>query len=426
MSQELSDSAEIVIVGAGAAGLWAAGTLARGGRQVLLLEKTTRTGTKVLASGGSRCNLTTTLGPADAAALFGTRQGRFIRTAFEALPPAEVRECFDSWGVPSVTAPLEKVFPASQRAKDVRDALEREAREAGATIACQAPVQTLGQNPEGWTVHLDAGRQVQTRQLMLCPGGLSFPLTGTTGDGYRWLEELDLKVLQPLPALVPLTSPAEWARELTGISLQEGEVQLLDPAGKIVARRERPIVFTHLGLSGPGAMDVSAHVARAAAAGESGWRVRLDLVPEHSREELREVLLAAAQAPRRPRLGRVLRDLLPEPLPRRLLAAVAGEAGLPEADPGVQGLSKAQRHSLLETLKGLLVPVDGTRGFDAAEVTAGGLDLRAVNPRSMAVNGLPGLYVFGELLDLDGPIGGLNFQAAFAAAELAARHVLSE
>lgn len=423
---DLPDSAEVLIVGAGAAGLWAAGTLARAGRKVLLLEKTPRTGTKVLASGGSRCNLTTTLGPQEAAALFGTKQARFLRPAFQALPPAEVRARFDAWGVPSVTAPLEKVFPASQRAKDVRDALEREAREAGAQVVCKAPVQALSQNPDGWTVNLDAGRQVRTRLLLLCPGGMSYPLTGTTGDGYRWLEELGLKVIQPLPALVPLTSPAEWARELTGISLQDGELQLLDPAGKIVARRTRPMVFTHLGLSGPGAMDISAHVARAAAAGESGWRVRLDLVPGRTRDELRDALMAAAGAPRRPRLSRMLRELMPEPLPKRLLAAMAGEAGLQQADPPVQGLSKAERHRLVETLKGLLVPVDGTRGFDAAEVTAGGLDLRAVNPRSMAVNGLPGLYVFGELLDLDGPIGGLNFQAAFAAAELAALDVLAQ
>jgi len=414
---------EIVIVGAGAAGLWAAGVAARRGRAVLLLEKTARTGTKVLASGGTRCNLTTTLDAEGAAALFRPRGARFLRHAFGALPPRELRERFDALGVPTVDAPMEKVFPKSDRARDVRDALEREARAAGVRIELDANVVGVeggagGEQP--WLAHIAGGRRATCTKLLLCPGGMSYPRTGTTGEGYGWLAKLGLPVRPPVPALVPLTSPAAWVRELSGIAWQAGEVRLLDPRGKVLGRRRRPLLFTHFGVSGPAAMDLSVHVARAQADGEPGepseLTLALDLLPDVSRADLRGALVEAAAARGAPRLSRTLAA----DIPKRLLAAISRAARLAEADPPVAGIARAHRHDLIETLKGLRIPIDGTQGFDRAEVTAGGLALEAVDPRTMAVNGHPGLYVFGELLDLDGPIGGLNFQAAFACAELAA------
>ena len=399
---------ELVVVGAGAAGLWAAAVAARAGRAVLLLEKTPRAGTKILASGGTRCNLTTTASPAEAARLFRPRGERFLRAAFAALPPLELRARFARLGVPTVEAPLEKVFPASGRARDVRDALEREAREAGVEIVFEAPVESLEPRAGGFELALAGDRRALAELVFLCPGGRSYPRTGTTGDGYAWLARLGLAVVPPVPALVPLRSPEDWVRELAGIDLQDAEVRLVDGAGKLVARRRRPLVFTHQGLSGPGPMDVSVHVARGGA-----HRLLVDLLPDVAREELRARLIGAS--------GMHLARLFPE-LPRRLLAAAALAAGVP-ANPQVAGLPRSARHALIETLKGLTIEVDGTLGWDAAEVTSGGLDLFALDPRTMAVNAHPGLFVFGELLDLDGPIGGLNFQAAFACAELAARAV---
>ena len=408
---------DVVVVGAGAAGLWAAARAAELGRDVLLHEKTPRAGTKVLASGGTRCNLTTTLAAGPAAALFGPRGERFLRRAFRALPPEAVRARFHALGVPTVEAPLEKVFPASNSARDVRDALQAWALGAGAELRLAAPVRGVEPAPAGWRVFLEEGDPLDCRELLLCPGGRSVPRTGTTGDGYAWLARLGLPVVEPVPALVPLVSPAAWVRELAGVAVQDAAVRLCDAAGRTLGRRERPLLFTHHGVSGPGAMDLSEAVAR----GAPGLVLVLDLLPRVDRATLRAGLLGAAGLPGAPALASVLPRFLADPPPRRLLAAAARQAGLPEENPRANALARDARHRLIEALKGLAIPVGGTLGWDKAEVTAGGLDLRAVDPGTLRVEGRPGLFVFGELLDLAGPIGGLNFQAAWATAELAAR-----
>jgi len=339
-----------------------------------------------------------------------------------------LRERFAELGVETVEEPLEKIFPKVGGARAVRDALEREAKEAGAEIRLDAAVARIApaggrKGSNGWEIALADGSILSCAKLLLCPGGKSYARTGTTGDGYAWLAELGLPIVEPVPALVPLSSPASWVRELAGISLQDVEARLEDAEGRVLGRRRRPVLFTHQGVSGPGAMDLSAPVARAeAAARRKGTRaplhhLRLDLFPDLSREELRAILVEAAGRPGTPALSRVL----PGSIAKRVVEAVADEAGLDAVDPRVNGLDKETRHKLVEAFKGLDVPVHGTLGFDKAEVTAGGLALTHVDPGTMRVRGFENLYACGEILDLQGPIGGLNFQAAFATAELAAR-----
>lgn len=422
-------SVEVAVVGAGAAGLWAAAGCARGGRRTLLLEKTARTGTKVLASGGARCNLTTTLDADAAARLFGPQGERFLRPALRALPPLAVRRHFEALGVPTVEAPLEKVFPASQRARDVRDALERDARAAGAELRLETALRALEPWNGRFVLHLEGGRVVAER-VVLAAGGKSYPRTGTEGEGYGWLSGLGLEVVEPVPALVPLVSECAWVRELAGLALQDVEARLLalERGGptRELGRRRRPLVFTHQGVSGPAAMDLSVHVARRDARRRGGedapdLELALDLLPELGREALRALLLEAASRPGAPHLAR---ELVAH-VPRRLVAAAARQAGCMHDNPSSNQLTKAQRHGLVEALKGLRVPIHGTLGWDQAEVTAGGLALEEVSPAAMEVNALPGLHVVGELLDLSGPIGGLSFQAAFSSAEMAARALRS-
>lgn len=392
---------QICIVGAGAAGLWAAAACARRGAETLVLEKTGKPGTKILASGGSRCNLTTMLDANRTAEQFGSARN-FILPALRNLSPAAVREHFESIGVRTKTEPeFEKVFPASDSALEVRNAMVAAAEGAGAEIQLHTEVTSVRPGGEGWRVET-ATEPVWCEQLLLCAGGKSYPKTGTTGDGYRWLRELGLNIVDPVPALVPLTSPASWVHELSGIAV-DGELRIGE------RRRRRPVLFTHKGISGPGAMDLSDEVSRGGAR-----EARLDLMPDTSQEDLRATLIKAAGQPGSPTLASVL------PLPRRLVETVAKRCQLGDSNPRANQIDKAARRRLVEETKGLRIPITGTTGFAHAEVTAGGLALSEVNRKTMEVKAMPGLFVFGELLDLNGPIGGFSFQAAFSTAELAA------
>lgn len=403
MSTSLPDSpVPILIVGAGAAGLWAGATAAHLGAETVILEKTRRTGTKVLSSGGTRCNLTTTLDTDAAARCFGHGHN-FIRPALKSLSPQQVRQRFEELGVRTKEeSQFEKVFPKSDSAREVRDALERAARRSGVNIVLESPVTAIDRVGDCWTAHTPH-RSWKAQRLLLCTGGKSYPKTGTTGDGYPWLRALGLKVADPVPALVPLVSSAPWVHALSGISV-DVEISI----GK--AKRRRPVLFTHRGLSGPGAMDLSEQVT------QHGHReVQLDLLPDHSWEEVRQLLIDGAQRPGSPRLGSLF------DLPRRVMDTLVQQTGLATSNPPLNQITKAQRHGLVQILKAWKIPVSGSVGFAKAEVTAGGLELHQVHRHTMEVKTHPGLYVFGELLNLQGPIGGFNFQAAFATAELAAR-----
>ncbi len=406
---------DVIVVGAGAAGLMAAHRASRLGARTLVLEKTPRAGTKILASGGTHCNLTTTLDGRAAARLFGPAGERFLRGPFQALSPSALRAEFETWGVPTRTAPMEKVFPISGRARDVRDAL------LDAVVAQHVVVRYDEQvghilDPQSadapWGVRTTGSETLLAQHLILAPGGKSYPLTGTTGDGYDWLKDLELPLVRPRPSLVPLSSEAQWVRDLAGVSLQDCELILSDSEGQVITRRRRPLLFTHRGLSGPGPMDLSGRIA--AQDPQSPLRLRVDLLPDADRESLRTGLLELAARSGRPSAARLLRGLIP----KRLVDPVFSAGSLP-ADVAAASLSRAQRHGLIETIKGLPLPVAGTLGYDQAEVTSGGLALSAVDPRNMQVRGRPRLYVCGELLDLDGPIGGLNFQSAFATGHMA-------
>ena len=405
---------DVCVVGAGAAGLWAAERAAREGARVLLLEKTPRTGTKVLASGGTRCNLTTTLEPEEALPWFGADGSRFLAEAIWNLPPSAIRARFDELGVPSVEAPLEKVFPESGRARDVRDALERAVRDAGVHVELNRGVAHLAREEPNWRLHTEGGGSWTARRLVLATGGVSYANTGTTGDGYVWLRDLGLPIVEPVPALVPLRSQAAWVHALTGIALPDVEGCAVSPKGRRFERRRRPVLFTHEGLSGPCAMDLSGRIARGLAQGERGWSLSVDLLPELEREELRERIVAGAGARGAPRLS----EAVGLTLPKRVWSAL-GELLGSGPDPRCGELSKEARHAWIEHLKGVPIPISGTLGFDKAEVTGGGLDLRVVDPKSCRVRGVPNLWVCGELLDLQGPIGGFSFLSAWATAELA-------
>jgi predicted Rossmann fold flavoprotein len=308
---------------------------------------------------------------------------------------------------------LEKVWPVSMRARDVADALERRATGAGATIVAGCAVTSVAPRGRGFVVRTVRG-DVEVPRVVVTVGGKSYPRTGTTGDGYPWMEDLGHAVTRCVPALAPLVVEAPWVRALAGISCWARLV--VEDDGKTVAERRRPLLFTHTGLSGPGPMDVSRWFEVAAP-----WRkpaLRVDFLPDLPEDAARAALAAACEG----RPAERIAALLPGGLPARLAESLCGVAGVPAARRGAE-TSKADRHALLLAAKRCPIDVLGTRGFDFAEVTAGGVALPEVDPRTMASRIVPGLFVAGEILDVDGPIGGFNFQSAFSTGEAAGRAV---
>ncbi len=419
---------EAIVVGAGAAGLLAATRLAELGRRVLLIEKNRKPGVKILISGGTRCNLTHDCDARGIIAAFGSA-GSFLHSPLAALGPREVVALIEAEGVPTyVEAGTGKVFPQSERAVDVVAALVRRLNRSGATIALAEPVVDVRPAGDGFHV-VTSQRAIACEKLLIAVGGKSYPGCGTTGEGYAWLAALGHTIRPPRPALVPLVSEEAWVRELSGIALPDVLVRVVDPeraatetpaaarrrglSPGVLIERRTALLFTHLGLSGPAALDVS----RAVTGFDDPRRLRLDVdcLPDLPATALDDRLRsAAAHDGRRQAIG-----VFDSYFPRRIAAAIFTQAGVP-LDRRFAELSKTERPALVEAAKALAIRVSGSRGFAKAEVTAGGVALDEVDSRTMQSKRMPNLYLAGEILDLDGFIGGYNFQAAFSTGWLAA------
>jgi predicted Rossmann fold flavoprotein len=305
----------------------------------------------------------------------------------------------------------EKVWPRSKRAKDVLDVLLARLVDSGAKLCCSSPAEAIrppSREQACWSARVGE-EWVTTRQLILALGGCSYPSMGTVGQGYDWMQGLGLDLNPPLPALVGLNSDVPWVRELAGLSLYDVELQLREGTGKIVRRRARPLLFTHKGISGPGPMDLSRDFEREP---DRFQDLYVDLLPGRQETELTAILFRGG--------GELASTLQKElGLQRRLVRALLeriGIAGLPAAQ-----VPRSGRQFLIRELKGLRIPIRGSLGFAKAEGTTGGLALDQVDPATMEVRDHPGLFVVGELLDVDGPIGGFSFWMAFSTAVLAGR-----
>lgn len=418
---------EVVVVGAGAAGLFAAMRAAECGRRVLLIEKNRRPGVKILISGGTRCNLTHNTDARGIVAAYG-KQGPFLYSALAALSPRDVVDLVEAEGVPTYVEPNGKVFPRSDRATDVLAALLARLGRTACTLSTDESLVDLSPVDGGFELKTSQ-RTLTAQKVIVTTGGLSYPGCGTTGDAYPWAIKLGHTLAPTRPALVPITSNAAWVQSLTGIAVQDTQVRVLEPpkaearqatAVALAARREA-LLFTHFGVSGPAALDVSREVSGHAE--PQRLLLECDFLPTLSATEFDTRLQAAAKASGKKQLLAVLPEaVLPDELPKRLLQLLLEAAGvLPETR--IAELTKLQRAATIAALKAAKLPVCGTRGYKKAEVTAGGVSLSEVDSRTMESKLVPGLYWAGEVLDLDGRIGGFNFQAAFSTGWLAGQSV---
>ena len=404
-------SFDVIVIGAGAAGLLAAARAAERGRSVLLLEKNRKAGVKILMSGGSRCNLTQNTDARGIVEAFG-RPGRFLHSALAALGPADVVDLFEAEGVATKVEETGKVFPVSDRSTDVLQALLRRLKRSGAVLALNEGVAEIRSRPGGFEV-ITAARTLFAARVVLSAGGQSYPGCGTTGDGYAWARALGHTVATPRPALVPLSCRLPWVAELKGITMPDVAVRVDGPGvERERASRRGSLLFTHFGISGPVVMDVS----RAFTVGREARPPALvvDLFPDLSEADLAAMIGQRCREQGRMQVGTTLTTWLP----RRLVDVLLPLAGLAAEARGAD-LTRASLARLVANVHAMALPIHGTLGFPKAEVTAGGIALDEVDSRTMQSRLVPGLFAIGEILDLDGPIGGYNFQCAFSTGFLA-------
>jgi predicted Rossmann fold flavoprotein len=413
----LASSWEVIVIGAGAAGLMAALRAAERGKRVLLLEKNKKPGVKILMSGGTRCNITHATDNRGIVAAYGA-PGKFLHAPLAALGVQQTIEFFEAEGVAVKVEDTGKVFPVSNKAADVLGGLVGRLQRSGAILAVGEPLMELTSSDAGFTLTTPL-RTLTAPRVILTSGGQSYPGSGTTGDGYRFAARLGHAIVPPRPALVPFTTNVPWVAELRGLTLEDVRVSIYDgplqlPAN--LARRRGSLLFAHFGLSGPVILDVSRVVSGHAR--PETLTLLVDLLPNLSEADLGEFLRAESAVSGRKQLAVVLAAHLP----RRLADVVLQQAGLLK-DRKAAALSKQERTQLVSAVKRLPIPLTGTLGFKKAEVTAGGIALDEVDSRDMQSKLVPGLYLAGEILDLDGPIGGFNFQAAWSTGWLAGSSV---
>ena len=402
---------DAIAVGGGAAGLFAAIFAAERGRRVLLLEKGRRAGVKILMSGGTRCNITHDCDNRGIVEAFGPN-GRFLHSALAAFGPKDVLAFFHAEGVMTKVEETGKIFPVSDRAVDVLDAILRRLDRSRAKLALGEPALAVEKLVVGGFRVSTGTRQITCEHLLITTGGLSYPGCGTTGDGYGFARQFGHTVTATRPALVPLTVNASWVPELKGITVPHAGLKVFDPANKLLDARKGSMLFAHFGLTGPAPLDVSRAVSGHATPNQ--LTLEMDFLPGETEVGFDEFLKVETLAQGKKQLAGVMA----ERLPRRICDAMLAQAEMP-ADRKAAALSKVDRQKLAAMAKRMRVPLRGTLGFEKAEVTAGGVRLDEVDSRTMQSKRQPGLFFAGEVLDLDGWIGGYNFQSAWSTGHLA-------
>ncbi len=402
--------ADAVVIGGGAAGTLCAALAAGRGLDVVLLEPNRMLGRKLRITGKGRCNVTNDCDAREfISAIPG--DGRFLQSAIHKFGTSDTKALFEGLGVALKTERGNRVFPESDRADDIADALTKLARENGVRVLRERATRILTDEAGAVRAVASGGGEIECEAAVICTGGLSYPGTGSTGDGYRMAGELGHTIRPCRPSLVPLESPDAWCREMQGFSLRNVELSAYEDE-KLIYKALGEMLFTHFGVSGPLVLSASAHMRRF---GECRYRLSIDLKPGLDEKKLDARLLRDFEK----YSNREFRNSLGDLAGRAMIPVLVELSGIP-GDTRTNSVTRQQRAALAQLLKHFPVSLSGPRPIAEAIVTSGGVATTEVNPRTMESKLVPGLYFAGEVLDLDAYTGGYNLQIAWSTAFVAA------
>ena len=402
-------TSDVIVIGGGAAGMMAALFAAQNGARVTLLEKNEKLGKKIYITGKGRCNVTNQC-DVDTFLQNVPRNPRFLYSALRLMNPDDLLALLESFGCETKVERGRRAFPVSDKASDVTRALEKALRQLGVQIMLNTRVLGLVRNEEGICgVDTDQG-QMTCRAVIVCTGGVSYPSTGSTGDGYAFAEKMGLTVTERKPSLVGLLTKETWPMQLQGLTLKN--VCLTGACcGKIIYSELGELLFTHFGVSGPLVIELSSHLP------DQGETVFfLDLKPGLTQEQLDQRLQREIKAAGKKQVNSILQTLLPQ-----RMAAVFADVCKIDGTKVCSQLTGKERALMVQLLKKLPLTVKGKRPIAEAIVTRGGVDVKEIAPGTMETRKIPGLFFAGEVMDVDAHTGGYNLQIAFSTGALAGK-----
>ena len=405
-------SADAVVIGGGAAGMMCSLVAAQRGLDVILLEPNKTLGRKLRITGKGRCNVTNNCDIKD----FLTNipgDGRFLYSALNRLSPRETMQFFESLGLPLKTERGNRVFPVSDNANDVAGTLARNLERSGVRHIRESAKHIITENGEVTGVKTDSG-VISCRAAVICTGGLSYPLTGSTGAGYKMARELGPSIAPCRPSLVPLESDDEYCAQMQGFSLKNVTLSAYEN-DKLIFRELGEMLFTHFGVSGPLVLSASSHMRNF---GSAKYWLSIDLKPALDEKKLDARLLRDFEKYANRDFANSLCDLAG----KTMIPVLVELSGIP-AEEKVNSITRQQRHDLLRLFKEFPISISGPRPIDEAIVTSGGVLIKEINPRTMESKLVSGLYFAGEVMDIDAYTGGFNLQIAWSTAYVAANSI---
>ncbi len=403
---------KVIIVGAGAAGLMAAVSACENGADTVLIERNERVGRKIMITGKGRCNVTNNCTLVNDLIANVPTNGRFLYSAFTRFMPIDTMEFFENEGVELKVERGNRVFPISDKASDIVDALNSATQRLGVQRTHGRVTRLICENGAVSGVELESGEQIFGDKVIICTGGKSYSATGSSGDGYILAQSVGHTVIEPKPSLVPLVAHEGWCSEAQGLSLRNVEITVYDSENyKEVYREFGEMLFTHFGVSGPLILSASTHMRDL---GKKKYEIYIDLKPALTFEQLDK----RVQSDFLEFANKNFINSLGKLLPQKLIPVIAKLSGIKPTTKTNQ-ITKEMRHKLVNLLKGLKVTAIDFRPIDEAIVTSGGVKVNEIDPKTMESKLVNGLYFAGELIDVDAYTGGFNLQIAFSTGHLA-------